>query len=205
MRDTRNERSRGPIICKNRYSTPRTLSDGGAHRAQGIIARSAHSPSSPAPPARRFAADGLDRSARPSKSGRHATMHCCDAVRTEGWDFIRHRPTGRVLVFSHNYRQARASHNQRRRRSSAARTKTQLGMTRWETRTRNPPRSHSCKLWPRASMASAVGSQRSPANPRACSGLFSPQPWSAVTPGRPSRPALDSNSCASRRNSSLAK
>jgi hypothetical protein len=66
----------------------------------GMIAQCAHSPSSPAPPARRFAAVGLDRSARPSKSGCHAIMRCCDAVQTEGWHFIRHRPTGRVLVFS---------------------------------------------------------------------------------------------------------
>src|SRR6516165_4469017 len=67
----------------------------------GMIARRAHSPSSPAPPARRFAAVGLDRSARPSKSRPPCyNAFCCDAVRTEGWNFIRRRPTGRVLVFS---------------------------------------------------------------------------------------------------------
>src|SRR6266699_3357739 len=37
-----------------------------------MIARSAPSPSSPAPSARRYAALGPDRSARPSKRGNHA-------------------------------------------------------------------------------------------------------------------------------------
>jgi len=64
----------------------RRASRAGDHRSVRALAVK------PAPPARRFAASGLDRSARPSKSGRHATMHCCDAVRTEAWHVIRHRP-----------------------------------------------------------------------------------------------------------------
>jgi hypothetical protein len=43
------------------------LSDKCAHRLSIMGARCARSPSSPAPSARRFAAVGLDRSARPSK------------------------------------------------------------------------------------------------------------------------------------------
>ena len=56
-----------PIICKIWYSTMQTVSDLSTHPDCSTVARYAHSPSSPAPSARRFAAVGLDRSARPSK------------------------------------------------------------------------------------------------------------------------------------------
>src|SRR6266536_2126365 len=60
------------MICKNWYSISQTASDSGAHHGTRMIARSAPSTSSPAPSARRYAALGLDRSARPSKRGNHA-------------------------------------------------------------------------------------------------------------------------------------
>jgi hypothetical protein len=61
--------------------------------ATGMIARSAPSPSSPAPSARRYAALGLDRSARPSKWGDRAAneyvrrlpvlkVHACQSDRS---------------------------------------------------------------------------------------------------------------------------
>ena len=58
------------LICRIWYSTSRTLSDHDAH----MIARSALSQSSPAPSARRKAALGLDRFARPSKSSGRAAI-----------------------------------------------------------------------------------------------------------------------------------
>jgi hypothetical protein len=64
-----------------------------------MIARPAPSPSSPAPSARRHAAWGLDRSARPSKARNRAakaTLHCSGRTYT----VVGQRPTGRVLVFS---------------------------------------------------------------------------------------------------------
>jgi hypothetical protein len=51
----------GGIMCKIWYSIHRTVSDAICIAERSMIARCAHSPSSPAPPARRFAADGLDR------------------------------------------------------------------------------------------------------------------------------------------------
>jgi hypothetical protein len=62
------------LICRIWYSTSRTLSDHDAHRATLMIARSALSQSSPAPSARRKAALGLDRFARPSKSRGRAAI-----------------------------------------------------------------------------------------------------------------------------------
>src|SRR3989440_6667228 len=47
--------------------------------AARMFARCARSPSSPAPAARRCAALGLDRSARPSKQATVPSMHTCDA------------------------------------------------------------------------------------------------------------------------------
>jgi hypothetical protein len=62
-----------------------------------MIARSAPSPSSPAPSARRYAALGLDGSTRPSKPRPTVPPMCFNTVPklTAG-----QRPTGRVLVFS---------------------------------------------------------------------------------------------------------
>ena len=53
------------LICKNRYSTCRTVSDGGVPTASLSVPRPDALPSSPAPSAPRYAAAGLDRSARP--------------------------------------------------------------------------------------------------------------------------------------------
>jgi hypothetical protein len=60
------------FTCRNWYSISRTASDNGAHHGTRMIARSAPSPSSPAPSARRYAALGPDCSARPSKPVDHA-------------------------------------------------------------------------------------------------------------------------------------
>src|SRR6266567_3276208 len=60
-------RDHADLSCKNWYSISRTVLDNHAHHGTRMIARSAPSPSSPAPSARRYAALGLDRSARPSK------------------------------------------------------------------------------------------------------------------------------------------
>jgi hypothetical protein len=54
-------------ICRIWYSISQTASDGNPHRGKPMIARSALSPLSPAPSARRYAASELDRSARSSK------------------------------------------------------------------------------------------------------------------------------------------
>ncbi len=51
--------------CKTRYSTCRTVSDDGAKTAAFSVPQPGAPPSSPAPPAPRDAAAGLDRSARP--------------------------------------------------------------------------------------------------------------------------------------------
>ena len=53
------------LICKSRYSTCRTVSDDGAKTASFSVPQPGAPPSSPAPPAPRYAAAGLDRSARP--------------------------------------------------------------------------------------------------------------------------------------------
>jgi transposase len=55
----------GPVRCKSRYSTCRTVSDDGAKTASFSVPRPGAPPSSPAPPAPRYAAAGLDRGARP--------------------------------------------------------------------------------------------------------------------------------------------
>jgi hypothetical protein len=90
------------IICRNWYSIPRTLPDEAAHRASltGMIARRAHSPSSPR--LRRAASRLWGLTAQRDRANPVAMLQCvcCDAVRTESSHFIRHRPTGRVLVFS---------------------------------------------------------------------------------------------------------
>ena len=54
-----------------------------------IIARSAPSPSSPAPSARRYSALGLDRSARPSNSAAVPQMHICVARRDRHQALVR--------------------------------------------------------------------------------------------------------------------
>jgi hypothetical protein len=66
---TRMGRRGDAIICKIRYLTSQTVSDTTRIAVTLMIARSAFSPSSPAPSARRHAAWELDRLARPSKSG----------------------------------------------------------------------------------------------------------------------------------------
>jgi transposase len=53
------------LSCKNRYSTYRTVSDDGVPTASFSVPRPDALPSSPAPSAPRYAAAGLDRSARP--------------------------------------------------------------------------------------------------------------------------------------------
>ncbi len=53
--------------CKIWYLIFRTVADGNLHRGKWMIARSALSPSSSAPSARRYAALELDRSAQSSK------------------------------------------------------------------------------------------------------------------------------------------
>ena len=60
------------LTCRIWYSISRTVSDDDVHRGDMMIARPALSPSSPAPAARSRAALGLDRLARPSKSGDRA-------------------------------------------------------------------------------------------------------------------------------------
>jgi hypothetical protein len=57
------------------------VSDGNPHRGKPMIARSALSPSSPAPSARRYAASELDRSARSSKTVNRALKQRHDARR----------------------------------------------------------------------------------------------------------------------------
>jgi len=61
------EDAEGLIICKKWYPISRTVSEEVVHRVTRMMPRSAPSPSSPAPSARRYAALGLDRSARPRK------------------------------------------------------------------------------------------------------------------------------------------
>src|SRR5215218_6024601 len=57
--------AKGIAACKSRYSTCRTVSDDGAKTASFSVPQPGAPPSSPAPPAPRYAAAGLDRSARP--------------------------------------------------------------------------------------------------------------------------------------------
>src|SRR6516225_3707618 len=68
--------------------------------ATRMIARSAPSPSSPAPSARRYAALGLDRSARPRKGYNHAANAYQTILASIEGSLVRQRPTGRVLVSS---------------------------------------------------------------------------------------------------------
>ena len=62
------------LSCRIWYSISRTMSDYYGIAITFMIARSALSPSSPAPSARRNAAVGLDGSTRPSKSSGRAAI-----------------------------------------------------------------------------------------------------------------------------------
>jgi hypothetical protein len=71
-----------------------------AHCRDMMIARSALSPSSPRLRRAALCGFGLDRSARPSKSGDRAANALTAMLGNSGYTVFGQRPTGRVLVFS---------------------------------------------------------------------------------------------------------
>jgi transposase len=70
------------LKCRNRYSTCRTASDQETHRCDPDDSSARAFAVKPAPSARRFAAKGLDRSARPSIRAHHAI----DPNRSCSWE-----------------------------------------------------------------------------------------------------------------------
>src|SRR5690349_11030302 len=84
------------LMCKNRYSTCRTVSDDGVPTASLSVPRPDALPSSPAPSAPRYAAAGLDGSARPRDPHWCRRRSSVRVARGPGWNLVRHCPTNPI-------------------------------------------------------------------------------------------------------------